>query len=157
MQTIKVLYGNVLSDLVSEDQLFEAADLNGIGITEVLVPGVTLSIPDQQPARLNDETLPKAVKQRTAQAVAGQTWIDLAMQEVGDESRLFELCDLNDASITEEVEAGRVIQAMRVEQDKQNIVNVLRPLKPSSMYYKVGDPAPEGIEYWAIELDFIVS
>jgi hypothetical protein len=155
MPNIKTLHNHNLIDLVSEEQLFEAADLNGIGITEALVPGVVLSIPQQ--IKSVDRKIVKGGKQRTLKAIPGQSWIDIALQEAGDESRIFDIIDLNGASITEDIDLSKILMVPAVEPEKQKIVSVLTSRNPSSMYYGTGDPAPEGIEFWIIETDFIVS
>jgi len=91
---------------------------------------------------------------QTIKAQPGQTWVDLALQYVGDEERMFELCDLNGFGITDEIEPGVLLQCPDSDPKKRSIVNVLKVC--SSMFFGVGNPAPEGIEYEAIELDFIV-
>jgi hypothetical protein len=157
MQTIRILEGHNLHSLVEESQLFEAADLNNIGITEALVPGVTLTIPDQVIPSLVQERLEQKIKPVLIKPVAGQTWVDMALQLTADESRVFELCDANSSGITDELQPTTFINGLTPEPSKRKMVNVLATLKPSSLHYKTGDPAPEGIEYWAIEIDFIVS
>jgi len=157
MPSINILYGHELSDLCDEDKIFEAADLNGIGITDVLIPGVTLSVPTVSKKDLTRETVKPRVKPNTVVAVPGQTWIDLVLQQLGDEERIFELCDDNDVGITDDLIAGTVINSPMVTIEKSGIVKALTLRKPASMFFGIDDPAPEGIEYWAIELDFEVS
>jgi hypothetical protein len=93
----------------------------------------------------------------TTKTVAGQTWIDMCLQTFGDEIRLFDLCDLNNAGITDDLPDGSEIQIAEPDLDKILITSLLNTLKPSSLYYGTGNPAPGGIEYWAIEIDFEVS
>lgn len=158
MQSIKVLNGHTLSDLVREHQLFDAADLNGVSITEALVPGVILSVPDQTNPDLNKErAIVKKAPERVVKSVAGQVWIDMTLQECGDESKLFDLCDLNNVGITDELVSSTVIKTLPIDNVNLAVISALNGRKPSSIFFGVGNPAPEGIEYWAIELDFIVS
>ncbi|NOS94530.1 MAG: hypothetical protein HOP30_21675 [Cyclobacteriaceae bacterium] len=158
MPTTKTLYGHKLVDLVPEDQLFLAADLNGIGITDALVSGVVLALPERIVTRLQDERLPKAVKPILVKALNGQAWIDLTLQELGDESRLFEMVDLNGGSITGEITPGTIIQSPEAESGKKRITNLLQVKQPaSSRAAVIPPPKEEGIEFWAIEYDFIVS
>lgn len=154
---IRVLNGHELADLVGEDQIFEAADLNGIGITEALVPGVTLTIPKQPAPQLTLERRQRTSRAAVKRVVAGQTWVDIVLQELGDELRLFELCDLNDAGITDDLAPSTVVQAPEADASKATVVNTLRARKPASIHYGTGDAQPEGIEFWAIEFDFVVS
>jgi hypothetical protein len=155
MQSIKVLSGHELADLADEELVFAIADINGIGITDALVPGVTLLVPEKKEAitkRIVVKPQPKTVT-----AIAGQTWIDIALQETGDEERLFELADLNLVGVTDDITPGSKLISANANGDKQGIVNVFIQRKPSSLHYSTGNPAPEGIEYWAIEYDFKVS
>jgi hypothetical protein len=88
---------------------------------------------------------------------AGQTLIDITLQELGDEERIFEMADANNCGITDDLTAGVHLNSLLVDTDKISIVKVLQQRKPSSLYYGTGDPAPDGIGYWGIEIDFIVS
>lgn len=161
MPTIKALNGSNLADFVSDDRLFDMADLNDLGITDDLTPGVMLSLPNGvTQANLYDEVMPLSPSPVITKALNGQTWVDLVLQELGDEMRLFELCDLNDAGITDDLLAGAVIDCPDYESVKRNIVSTLRASKPASASYLTlgpGEPLEEGIEFWAIEYDFIVS
>jgi hypothetical protein len=157
MPVIKVLNGHTLSDLADESKLFEAADLNGIGITDALTPGVLLPVPERVPAKLFKESIPPALKPETIKSLYGQTWVDMAIQQLGDEARLFELCDLNDAGITDELLASTVVSAPEVEPEKKRIVNVLQKFKPACGKVSPPGEGGEGIEFWAIEYDFVVS
>lgn len=158
MPVTKVINGQSLSDLTGDMLLFEAADLNGIGITDVLTPGVLLSVPEQAPAKLFKESVPVTVKPETVRSLYGQSWIDIALQQLGTEDRLFELCDLNNAGITDELMANTVITCPAVEAKLKRTVAVLKAYKPSSVkVIPPGGEVEEGIEFWAIELDFIVS
>jgi hypothetical protein len=158
MPTIKVLNGHTLSQLANEMQLFEAADLNGIGITEALVPGVILTLPEQVPAKLFRENIAQVGKPETTRSLYGQAWVDIALQQLGTEERLFELCDLNDAGITDVLIAGTTITSPEAEAKLKRIVNTLKANKPSSVkVYAPGAEVEEGIEFWAIEMDFLVS
>lgn len=157
MQDIKVLYGHELADLTQEELLFEAADINGIGITDALTPGVVISVPDPIVSKSKSKIESTVVKSNSVKAIAGQVWVDLVLQQLGDEERIFELCDLNDAGITDDIIAGTVVEAPVEEAERRRLVNVMKRIKPASLYYGVGDPEPEGIEYWAIEIDFMVS
>lgn len=92
----------------------------------------------------------------TTKVLHGQTWIDIALQEVGDEHRLFELCDLNNSGITDDIAAGYVATTPDFESNKKSIVNTLRKVRPASGI-SIAEELMEGIEYWGIEFDFVVS
>jgi hypothetical protein len=87
--------------------------------------------------------------------IPGQTLVDIAMQVLGTEQRLFELADLNDCGICDDISG--IVLCPQPTKDKQAIIKSLNLHKPSSMFIGIDNPAPEGIEYWAIENDFEVS
>lgn len=156
MQAIKVLSGHTLCQLVDDAQLFAAADLNGIGITDALVPGVVLSVPERKLKQLQDERLPQLVKPIVVKSLNGQGWIGICLQELGDEARIFELADKNGVGITDALTAGTICKCPDVDVAKKRIVSLLRRKRPAC------DPGNnpnngEGIEFWAIEFDFKVS
>jgi len=93
----------------------------------------------------------------TTKTKNGQTWLDMTLQTLGDEGRIFELCDLNGVGITDDLAAGTEIETLEPETDKVSIVTLLKDRVPCSLQFGAGDPAPEGIEYWTIESDFVVS
>lgn len=93
----------------------------------------------------------------STKAIAGQTWVDLALQELCDEERIFELCDLNGASMTDDIAPGTEVITPVAESKKGACVLTLRSRRPASLFFGVGNAAPEGIGYWAIETDFVIS
>lgn len=92
----------------------------------------------------------------TTKALYGQTWVDLALQELGDEERLFELADLNDSGITDEIDLAVEVQTPAFALDRKRIVNELRERRPASKP-TLGGSNQQGIEYWRIEFEFKVS
>jgi len=94
---------------------------------------------------------------KSIRSLSGQTWVDLALQQLGDESRLFELCDLNGVGITDELIPGREVLYPDFDFDKKDSVNTLKRIKPASDQSLVEDDHGEGIEFWGIEFDFLVS
>jgi hypothetical protein len=94
---------------------------------------------------------------RVIKALPGQTWVDIVFQELGDEERIFELCDLFNAGITDDIDLAMLMTMPDFDSRKKRIVQILRELKPSSEFYGVQDPEPGGIDFWAVEINFIVS
>jgi hypothetical protein len=93
----------------------------------------------------------------------GQTWLDIALQELGDVERVVELVMLNGRSLTDNLQAGEVLTVPDFDATKRRLVKLFvnAANKPAS-----GDSftaqdntvsAGEGIEFWAIENDFVVS
>jgi hypothetical protein len=92
----------------------------------------------------------------------GQTWLDIAMQELGDMERAMELALLNDRSITDELQAGEELIVPDYDLEKRSIIQLFRNAanKPaSSDTFSAAEPdtTGEGIEFWALENDFVVS
>lgn len=85
-----------------------------------------------------------------------QTIIDIAVQELGDAERAVEIAALNGLGITDELTAGQVLQVPDYDASKVNTVQLFmnKALAPASV-----DDAmtiDEGIDYWALEMDFEV-
>jgi hypothetical protein len=94
----------------------------------------------------------------------GQTWFDIAMQELGDIERTVELARINGRSITDALEAGEVLHVPDFDLAKRDIIQLFSNSanKPASgdTAFLTQDPdtsGGEGIEFWAIENDFVVS
>jgi hypothetical protein len=91
----------------------------------------------------------------------GQTWLDIAMQELGDIERTIELAQLNGRSITDALEAGEILNVPDFDTSRRSIVQLFRnnANKPASGDNMIADTGTvgEGIEFWAIENDFVVS
>ncbi|MDR3227757.1 MAG: LysM domain-containing protein [Prevotellaceae bacterium] len=87
-----------------------------------------------------------------------QTLLDIAVQEMGSAEAVFELAAANNLSITDALENGQILQ---IPQSANNYVQ-----RQVVKYYNVNkiNPAtaienatPEGIEFWAIEYDFVIN
>lgn len=91
----------------------------------------------------------------------GQTWLDIAMQELGDTERALELAQLNGRAITDDLQSGEVLLVPDYDLEKRNIIQVFRNAanRPASGDTLSAEPdsTGEGIEFWALENDFIVS
>lgn len=93
----------------------------------------------------------------------GQTWFDIAMQELGEIERVVELAQLNGRSITDELVSGEVLIVPDFDSEKRDIVQLFTTSsnKPASGDSSIAvDPdtgSNEGIEFWALENDFVVS
>ena len=90
----------------------------------------------------------------------GQTWLDIAMQELGDIERVVELVQLNNQSLTTPLEAGTVLNVPDPDPSKNRIIRLFRTdaNKPASGVTSAtaSSTTGEGIEFWAIENDFVV-
>lgn len=89
----------------------------------------------------------------TVKVQAGQTLLDIAIQELGSADAVAALAFLNELDITAEITAGQVLKLPEVTNKR-----VVRALDEAGIF-----PAThiseilEGIDYWGIEYDFIVS
>lgn len=153
----KVIEGNELGDFGGDDALFELADLNGIGITEILTAGITLSVTESKSVEL--ERLTVTPDKQLTRSLAGQAWIDMCLQEIGTEDNLFDMADLNDVSITDDIAPGTPV--LSIADMHKEVVRVLQKVKPASRTRPENDSDTgeimEGIEFWGIEFDFVVS
>lgn len=96
---------------------------------------------------------------KTATVQPGQTIFDLAIQEYGDLSGLVELASDNNKSLTADIVAG---ENLKVGQTKNKLITDFykgRSIKPATgtTESEIEQLKPEGIGYWAIEHDFVVS
>jgi len=90
----------------------------------------------------------------------GQTLIDLAVQELGDASRAFELAVLNGLNISDDLIAGQEILVPEAAREKKAVVLLFtdKANAPASADI-TGElkTQAEGVEFWTIEKDFIVQ
>jgi hypothetical protein len=90
----------------------------------------------------------------------GQTIIDIAIQELGDGNRAFELAQLNNISISDDLNAGQVIVVPDYDLANRYLVQLFSnpSNKPASGdNLSSGVLADVGIGYWALEVDFVVQ
>lgn len=92
----------------------------------------------------------------------GQTWLDIALQELGDMERAMEIALLNDRSITDELQAGEELMVPDFDTEKRSIIQLFRntanrPASSDTFSAAASGTIGEGIEFWAIEHDFVVS
>jgi hypothetical protein len=88
---------------------------------------------------------------------ARQTLLDISVQTAGTLDSLFELASLNGMGITDELVAGQTLTAPAVALFE--VADYFRKYKlyPASATTPLSALLPEGIEFWSIEFDFIVS
>ncbi len=107
-------------------------------------------------------TLPASteVNGKKATLKPSQNMFDMAIQEYGTMEGVFILAKDNMQSLTEDLEPGTNLK-IRTEPLNQAVVNFyqFRKLKPATglSAEENEELKPEGIGYWAIEYDFIVS
>jgi len=90
-----------------------------------------------------------------------QSLLDVSVHRLGSEEALFDLCERNGLSITDELQAGEPL-TMPEQADKKTAElfdrNGYKPataITTEEINTITGDG--EGIEFWFIEYDFVVS
>ena len=91
-----------------------------------------------------------------------QSILDLAIQHTGVVENAFDLALQNNRSITDDLEAGESIEltAYGIQQNKDILsYYTVKKLQPATAISEQlsANSQPQGIDYWAIQMDFIVS
>ena len=178
----QTLFDIAIQELGSAEAAFELAVLNGLNPTDDLIPGQELVLPgvvnsDVQQYFQNKNIHPATLLTVQAQVIGsvvdaiirnvqtvqsnlisvlqGQTIFDVAIQEFGSVEASYPLATLNGMSVTDDLVPGMLLQ-------KTSIVNKIitsyysdKALKPATGGVVVSSIG--GIEYWAIETEFLVS
>lgn len=87
-----------------------------------------------------------------------QTITDIAVQELGDAERAIEIAALNGLSLTTALQAGQILTVPDFDITKADTVQLFtnKALAPASFADDDFDEN-EGIDFWALEIDFIVQ
>jgi hypothetical protein len=100
---------------------------------------------------------------KEVEILKGQTLADMAVQETGWFEGLFDIAVTNGISITEEVAAGTNLNFKDTDVNEQVYrFAKLENIQPATAFGYVlteggEEPVLDGVEFWAIEIDFIVS
>jgi hypothetical protein len=88
-------------------------------------------------------------------ALQNQSLLDIAVQMAGSVEAIFDLAVANDLSVTDNPETGReLIEALPVNRDI-TAYYASRNIRPATAV--VWTDEGEGIEFWAVEIDFVVN
>ena len=144
----------------SAEDFFSFVLLNGLSFTDDIAPGTVL----QTTGKTYKASLPPNNDHITVKAILifpGQTLADMAIQQLGSVEAIFALANLNGLSISDEIMPGQTLNYSLTPYDK-NVYKLYqdKKLKPASAVSKPGQETPvdlEGIGYWIIQKDFIVS
>ncbi len=166
--TTPILSGETLFDVVIRKYghmqgIAQLVKDNDIGFTDDAVAGEQLlfdddvSYNDLATVTIETET-EEAANEVTVEA--GQNIFDLVIQVYGDLSGLKNMADDNDLGLTDDINAGATLKT-RSDVDNQLVVDYLngKGIKPATALTdtETEELTPEGIGYWQIEYDFIVS
>lgn len=170
----------------SAEAAFEFAVLNGISLTDEpgeidIIPGVIDAgvvncfskkeivpatypgiIPDLNATPIDSYISYESILQSDEVIVLeGQSFFDLATIYCGSPELAYEFAEMNERAVTDEPEAGAKLKKPAVSNTKIASYYLSKALQPAtaSIYTSGGGelPADEGIGYWAIEIDFIIS
>lgn len=180
------LFDIAIQSCGSAEAAFELSVLNGVSLTddvnvELLVPGIIDAdiaayfaknglhpataagiIPDLVPAPVDSYISYESIMQSNEVVVLeGQSFFDLAIVYCGSAEFAYEFAELNEMSVTDEPDTG-----MRLKKPTSNNKRIATYYADKALqtatattYTSGGSelPSDEGIGYWAIEIDFIVS
>ena len=90
-----------------------------------------------------------------------QSWLDISMILFGSPDLAYELAEINNSNLTNEILAGSIIKYHKNMPNNKLILLSLSsnnsiPATGLSSQQLINDK-PKGIDYWAIQTDFIVS
>lgn len=88
-----------------------------------------------------------------------QTLVDIAIQELGDVTRVMEIATLNEMNLTDTLQAGQMLSVPDFDITKRNEVAYFRntAFRPASGITEEDESVGEGIGFWYIETDFVVQ
>lgn len=92
-----------------------------------------------------------------------QSLLDIVLQECGSLDSIFSLAEQNGIAVTDDLPAGKELEYTLEDITQKQVVISLanRGIKPataiSSDLLSDGELLLEGVEFWGIEYDFIVS
>jgi len=184
---MKALQGQTLFDIAIQscggtEAAYALAKLNGLSVTDELVPGQELVLTDIvnpgialyfknkniHPATLLAvkaqvigsmvDTVTRVVTTIQSNLIAtieGQSLFDIAVQEFGSIEAAYALATINGLSVTDELTPGTLLQKTGIINKKIVSYYSDKNFKPATGVSS--DSTVGGIEYWAIETEFLVS
>lgn len=92
-----------------------------------------------------------------------QSLLDLAIQHTGSVENAFDLALANNKSLTDDLQAGETInyEPTTINPNKDILsyytAKKLQPATAINHQISTINDKPEGVDYWAIQMDFVVS
>ncbi|MBS2099197.1 LysM peptidoglycan-binding domain-containing protein [Carboxylicivirga linearis] len=179
------LFDVAVQKLGSPEAAFVLAMENGLSLTDELSPGYSLELPEEwnskvvdyfrkanmvpatfaENASLQNENIEviywsNELKRQTGVHVSEkQSLFDVAIQKGGSFESVMELASLNGLSITDSLTPGQQLELPTVIDNDIVSYYSSKGIVPETASSETEDSIPvlEGIDYWAIEVDFIVS
>lgn len=155
------IFDMVVNQYGTIETLFDVVKLNGWGVTEELAPGQLVMIDDTLKVAIGIVEMPTAPSAPFDSAIVepGQNTFDMAVQLYGGIEGLFDMATKNGLSITDDINSGtQVLANAPIDKNMRAILKSLE-IKPATAVNaeEAAVITPEGIDYWAIEVDFIIS
>jgi hypothetical protein len=190
---MKVLEGQTLIDIAiqhcgSADAVYDISVLNGLSVTDELVPGTALILPNVVNAEIviyyDNKGLCSATalvaqaelvlsvvdtfisiapvaKKGVCIVLDNQDLLDVAVEYCGSADAAYDIALLNDLTVTDDLTPGIELKLPSVVNKKIASYYKTKGLEPATgITMNSENPLPvslEGIGYWAIETDFIIS
>jgi|GEM_PF-475322 len=181
------LFDIAIQRLGSAEAAFALALLNGLSITDQPAPGDTLylskiidnDIADffsfknlvptttgsdpviNEPPVISGSSFLRMPDPDQVKIVEGQSLFDIAIQKLGSAQAALELAVLNGLSLTDELTTGETLQLPGVINKAMagyfNGKNIIPATEANAGDDESGELIKEGIGYWAIGVDFVVS
>ncbi|WP_010664942.1 hypothetical protein [Marinilabilia salmonicolor] len=181
------LFDVAIQRLGSAEAAFALATLNGLSITDQPVPGYTLRLSKiidndiadffsfkslvpttagsdpviNEPPVISGSSFLRMPDPDQVKIVEGQSLFDIAIQKLGSAEAALELAVLNGLSLTDELTTGETLQLPGVVNKAVagyfKGKNIIPATGAAAGDDESGELVKEGIGYWAIGVDFVVS
>lgn len=89
-----------------------------------------------------------------------QSLLDIALQVYGQPEAIFDIAMLNDIAITDNLQSGNKLIVCNTTPSRIATIYYANGIKPATAITEIDQAntfAGEGIEFWAIETEFIIS
>lgn len=165
MQEVIVKQGQTIFDVAVEYldnalMAYQIAMLNGISVTDVLQYGSTIKIPNYTNTYTSEKSVNQTSEVYVVTVKQGQSLLDIAVQYCGDAAAAFDIAKINNLTFSSSLEAGtsiNLIPSLNEGLSKYFKNGNHTPATAANLKTQIIEPILSGIDYWAIETDFIVS
>lgn len=164
MNKTTVISGESLADVSVRaygrlDALPALASANGLALTADVTAGQVLVLPEVVFAVpvATRVTTTAPVMRRSATVKPGQTLPDIAVQYCGSMAAFPALASLNGLNLTDDIAAGAVLFLPDVTDKRTAYIFKAGGYFPAAGRTLTQIGGLEGVDYWGIEFDFIVS
>lgn len=164
MEKVIVKQGQSIIDVAVEhlqnaDAAYAIALLNGFSVTQALNAGTWLKLPTLKRSIASEPSV-KQIDAFVVTVKQGQSIFDIAVQYCGEAHAAFELAKINNITVTTSLVAGTTL--LLPKSLNEGLTKYFKdgkhvPATAANLKTQVIEPIFSGIDYWAIENDFIVQ